>query len=448
MNDHNVPRWQKNGANLNHRTHTRVSKDSANRITPLWRIVSLGLIVLAVFSGLAIVSASANETYGAEDSNPTGNPIGGGAGYSDIISKTDPRVKFVVSTTDQFESALESAQAGDVVYIEETAVIDLTGVYTGLTIPAGVTVASNRGENGSLGGTIVQNAKNDPSNLAGQCALKAAGEGVRLTGVRLEGPHKTTDRIKAIKRGFISGHNNTEVDNCEISGWSYAGVSVGSGTTYAAHVHHNYIHHCQRGGYGYGVLNGGVTLVEANIFDHCRHAVADSGSTDHFYEARYNIFDPGYTSRTLDMHGEGKDNCGSIYVHHNTFKDTSIGAARIRSVPLKTAYFENNWYWNTKDPAIEQKNGNGNIENVNNVIGPDKNLDAVSAIKQVEYNGKTEKPISMASTPKPADLPPLRPYAGSESPLVPTLPEPNILFPTQVLDQGLGLNVPFVAPAL
>jgi hypothetical protein len=413
MNDHNRIHWPRRGVDLNGKTAPKANIGTTKRIAPVWKCITFGLIVLAVFSTLTIASVSAAETYGAEDSNPTGNPIGGGAGYTDMIEKTDPRVKFVVSTTDQFLDALKSAGSGDVIYIEGTATIDLTGTYTGVTIPAGVTIASNRGENGSLGGKIVQNAKNDPTNLGGQCALKAAGEGVRLTGLRLEGPHKTTVEEKALKRGFVSSYKNTEVDNCEIWGWSYAGVNVGSGTTYAAHIHHNYIHHCQREGYGYGILNGGVTLVEANIFDHCRHAVADGGSTSHFYEARYNTFNPGYTSRVLDMHGEGSKYCGSIYAHHNTFMDTTIGAARIRAVPQKTAYFEYNWYLMTKGAAIEQKNGNANIKNTNNAIGPDKKVEAVCAIKQVEYNGKTEKPISIAATAKPAMLPPLRPYPTS-----------------------------------
>jgi hypothetical protein len=373
-----------------------------------------GLVLLVVFSGLAVCTASAAVTYGSEASNPTGNPIGGGAGYTDMIKKTDPRVKFVVSTKDQFLNALKNVRAGDIVYIEGTATIDLTGIYSGVTIPAGVTIASNRGENGSPGGRIVQNAYNDPTTLSGQCALKAAGEGVRLTGLRLEGPHKTTVEEKALKRGFVSSYKNTEVDNCEIWGWSYAGVNVGSGTTYAAHIHHNYIHHCQRGGYGYGILNGGVTLVEANLFDHCRHAVADSGSTSHFYEARYNTFNPGYTSRILDMHGEGTTYCGSIYAHHNTFVETSLAAARIRAVPQKTAYFEYNWYLKTNAPAIEQKNGNGNIKNVNNIVGSAKTLCSVCPIKLVEYNGVIEEPTTIAATPKPAMLPPLRQYSTSE----------------------------------
>jgi hypothetical protein len=89
--------------------------------------------------------------YGA-DANPTGNPIGGGDGYKNIVSRSN--AKFIVDTTSELVSALSSAQSGDIIWVEENANIDMSGRTS--TIRAGVTLASNRGENGSDGGRIYQ----------------------------------------------------------------------------------------------------------------------------------------------------------------------------------------------------------------------------------------------------------------------------------------------------
>ena len=44
------------------------------------------------------------------------------------------------------------------------------------------------------------------------------------------------------------------------------------------YIHHNYIHHNQARGEGYGVnLYGGNALIEANIFDYNRHDVTGAG---------------------------------------------------------------------------------------------------------------------------------------------------------------------------
>jgi PKD repeat protein len=82
---------------------------------------------------ISVSSLQSGETFGAEP-NPTGNPIGGGAGYTRIISETDPRVKYVVSTKDQLVTALRCAKSGDVVFVKGTANIDMSGAV-GTVIP-------------------------------------------------------------------------------------------------------------------------------------------------------------------------------------------------------------------------------------------------------------------------------------------------------------------------
>jgi hypothetical protein len=60
-----------------------------------------------------------------------------------------------VTNTEQLLSALLSAKSGDVLFIPKDATIDLSGVY-GINVPAGVTIAGDRGYNGSLGGMITR----------------------------------------------------------------------------------------------------------------------------------------------------------------------------------------------------------------------------------------------------------------------------------------------------
>ncbi|MDD5420017.1 MAG: CARDB domain-containing protein, partial [Methanomicrobiaceae archaeon] len=298
-------------------------------------------------------SAPIDPASGA-DANPTGNAIGGGSGYSEIISRNDPRVKYVVNSRSTLLSALQNARSGDVVYVEGNANIDLTGSFD-VQIPAGVTLASNRGENGAPGGRIYQNRlSNDPTSGNPITMLRTAGQHVRITGLRIEGPDKTTSWPGAVRCGIFSPYRNLEVDNCEISGWSHAGVHLratgGSTMIAGGHIHHNSIHRCQTDGFGYGALvsGGAQALIEANYFDYTRHAVAGSGVAGDGYEVRYNRFGPNHIASSafqVDMHGEAVSGtywAGTLMsIHHNTFECLGPWHAnpiRIRGIPRDHCY--------------------------------------------------------------------------------------------------------------
>ena len=236
-----------------------------------------------------VLFLGSTETYGAE-SNPTGNPIGGGSGYSGIITPTDPNVNYRVSTKEELLSALKSAESGETVFITGTAVIDLTGTPS-VTIPGGVTLASDRGNSDSTGALIKRT-----QNLAGdweEPMFIAGGDNVRLTGLQLEGEMKPQDDESVEDRYYLVGiyaENRTgfEVDNCVIRGWSWSGVSLRESTN--AYIHHNYIHHNQARGEGYGTnLYGGTALIEANMYDYNRHDITGAGMSGESYEARYNV---------------------------------------------------------------------------------------------------------------------------------------------------------------
>jgi PKD repeat protein len=207
---------------------------------------------------------NSGDCYGAA-CNPTGNPVGGGAGYSRIVSETGSGVKYVVSTEDQLLTALKNAKSGEVVFVKGSAVIDLSG-NSPVTIPAGVTLASNRGAGGSQG-ALIKKSKGAGNYGWAEPTFTAGGNNVRVTGIRLEGEmYPSTDYHIVSESKYLVGiyskeHTGLEVDNCEIRGWAWAGVyayNLNPSGANGMYVHHNYIHYNQARSEGYGVqVDGG-----------------------------------------------------------------------------------------------------------------------------------------------------------------------------------------------
>jgi hypothetical protein len=311
----------------------------------------LAVIALMLLLGAASL-AQASSVLGAEtgvpaygaDANPTGNPIGGGTGYSDIIDSST--AKYTVSTKSQLLSALASATSGQIIFVADSAEIDMTGSKK-VTVPAGVILASGRGHDSSSGGLIYTN---DLTSTGYPC-LFLLGSGVRVTGLRLRGPDGTIGTsASCLYAGLkVERVGGVEVDNCELFNWTESGVILYQTPT--AWVHHNYIHHCQRTGFGYGVaVSNGSALIEANLFDYNRHSIMGTrGYPVTNYEARYNVFEVHcVTGQSCDMHG-GNDVSdatvpagGTIKIHHNTFK-AIWNAVNIRGIPTDQALVYNNW---------------------------------------------------------------------------------------------------------
>jgi PKD repeat protein len=289
--------------------------------------------------------------------NPTGNPIGGGAGYSKIISGTEASVKYTVSTKAELLTALRSAKSGEIVFVKKSAVIDMTGTAS-VTIPAGVTLASDRGLAGSSG-ALIKRTKNlnggweEPMFIAG-------GDNVRVTGLRLEGEMYPQDYgNNAVYPGSISeqyylvglfanGVKNFVVDNNEMRGWAWSSVSLRQCSS--AYIHHNYIHHNQARGEGYGVnLYGGNALIEANLFDYNRHDVTGAGMSGEQYEARYNRHlghGNAIGATNYDVHQDeetGTGLAGNLFkIHHNTIDGGVIALLQVRGVPKTGMYVDHN----------------------------------------------------------------------------------------------------------
>jgi hypothetical protein len=307
------------------------------------------------------------ETFGAE-SQPTGDPVGGGEGYRDILEEGHHEAR----EYEGLREALGCAGPGEVVFLPGDAEIDMTG-RPELRIPSGVTLASTRGRDGSTGACLVSRALDTPGMLA------TGGDCVRITGLRLVGPYPLRDRIGLSANGVGTAHFGTEIDNCELTGFSVAAIRVGAGGS-RAYVHHCHIHHNQQNGLGYGVsVNAGDVLVEASLFDWCRHHIASSGSPGSGYEARYNVCLENANGHLFDMHGgrdrgDGTDIAGDwMNIHHNTFLCTLLSVG-IRGVPSQGARIHHNRFANPDPANIVRTTGNTRV--YRNRLGPERTLDA------------------------------------------------------------------------
>ena len=295
-------------------------------------------------------------------------PIGGGAGYKRIVLGGDYNVKDV----DGLVEALKEAKAGQVIFIDGDVELDVTDlVFTVkffFMLRGGLTLASNRGHNGSKG-AILRSGHFSTAPL-----LNVLGLNARITGLRIIGPdpkprlehHRRAfqpqrgDR-KAQRRyysrfpnsrGIQTKHGFLEVDNCELRGWSHAAIYLMGGDNH--HIHHNYIHHNQRNGLGYGVVLGYgkniSSLIEYNLFDYNRHSIAGTGVPGNSYEARNNVELGESLGHNFDMHGGSDRKDGSItagtkiLIHHNTFMNPQVRPVAIRGKPQDEARIYNNWF--------------------------------------------------------------------------------------------------------
>ncbi|HET8658482.1 MAG TPA: FG-GAP-like repeat-containing protein [Micromonosporaceae bacterium] len=277
-----------------------------------------------------------------------------------------------VRTRDELLAALANAVAGDTVFVESSASINLTG-HKRIPVPAGVTLASDRGLNGSLG-ALLYNTELDLGDSEGAWAqFSPRGSGVRITGLRLRGPD-TEIRNSAYEydnsRGIEAvGISDLLVDNNELYGWSHAAVFLVD--TLEARVRGNAIHHNRRTGLGYGVAlhNNSSAVIEDNVFTQNRHAIAGSGLRTQRYEARFNLVVDNALSHGFDMHGEnealgnGSPYAGDvIHIRSNSFRSSAQPAVVIRGRPATRAWVSSNCFAHSStSTAVVQKNFTGNL---------------------------------------------------------------------------------------
>lgn len=372
-------------------------------ITPSRRSVSCvitAFLLVWLFSTAAVADKPTSVTlegkvYGAQ-SDEVG-PIGGGAGYTRIITQGD----LVATTLDELIDALAKAKPGQVVFIPGNTEIDLTArVYIEklvLEIPGGVTLASNRGEDGSAGALICSDALGYPVrpfdangvNFEAKPLIDTLGPNVRVTGLRIRGPNpkryldhhrrafskNLPDGMRGgrayyykfpISKGLQTVHSGLEVDNCDLSAFSQSSVFLISGEDH--HIHHNFIHHCQYQGLGYGVSHDKASsLIERNLFDWNRHSIAGTGRIGCSYIARHNVELGTSLAHCFDVHGAGghhEDGAPiagtAIRICNNTFRAPTI-PIYIRGVPQDKCEVFQNWFPRHEGPDQAVRHGKNTV---------------------------------------------------------------------------------------
>jgi Right handed beta helix region len=307
-----------------------------------------GVIAMAGIGSLSAVE----RTSAAPDPALTDTEIGGGDGYDRTVSPMDADV--IVSTVDELLEAFNDVSSGDIVYVDDDAEIDLT--ERRITVPAGITLASGRGRGGKNGGLITCTQRTARM-------LQIYDDDVRITGLRFRGSeigyYDPSGDAWDHNSLALRAYGSCEIDNCEIYGWTHAGIGIGNdgedSMSSDAHVHHCSIHDNMMSGLGYGVVvYRGEPLIEYNHFNGNRHSIAADGASGCSYEARYNIQGPNGLIFGFEMHSPGGER---VDIHHNTFQyveNRNGNVARsvaIRGTPSEGATIEDNWFYNATDPG-------------------------------------------------------------------------------------------------
>jgi hypothetical protein len=172
------------------------------------------------------------------------------------------------------------------------------------------------------------------------------GNDVRITGLRIRGPDYGEEIVDGGAKSvaiYVSPSATAEIDHIEIDhneiyGWKNEAIGVNDDNgqipvgffqdVWPIVIHDNYIHHNQEqdsAGYGVNIGYGAFALIERNVFDYNRHAIAGGGSTYSGYRAVQNLVLSnggqhkylfwGHTHQ-FDMHGQ--ESCGVKSIFNDT----------------------------------------------------------------------------------------------------------------------------------
>jgi len=289
-------------------------------------------------------------------------------------------------------------------------------------------------------------------NHRGRAALfLVQGDNVRVSGFRLEGPTRDVGSgNENIERGIVISPppgtepiHSIEISNMEIFRWSGAGVHVTDNVALAqrgrlfntnpaaVRINNNYFHHNRHDnswGYAVDVADGAYALIEQNVFDENRHAIAGKSRNDDAldysgYTARENLILPGgglhcgplFCSHThqIDMHGDqnrwysGSNwNCGTagetMLIERNTILYTNGLAIKIRGNPADKAVADGNVFKHgSRGDAIGQNGYCGLGDNIttpidvrrNNVFG----VDPTTELGSCDFAGDGQQDQFMAT---------------------------------------------------
>jgi hypothetical protein len=278
--------------------------------------------------------------------------------------------------------------AGTTVYVNNNVEMDLTH-STNITIAQGVRLFGFRTPR-VAGARLFTTSR--PSPL-----FAVAGDGVRISGLRIVGPQSTiAEDDSSLARGIVIDNAiDFEISNCEISAWPSSGIYVSDSSARISpttnpdtiRIRGNFIHHNQfTGRQGYGVVmgQGAYARIEENVFDYNRHAIASTGKGETGYTAAHNlvlenggfhrsVLGATFYTHQFDMHGA--DSCGigswvsdtlyncgqaghSLRVEGNSFLYTRDAAFKLRGTPTAgpgAALVTNNVFAHSSlDSAVQQ----------------------------------------------------------------------------------------------
>lgn len=287
---------------------------------------------------------------------------------------------YVVSGASELQVAAEDATAGDVIWVDGDAEIDMTDVS--VTLAGGVTLASDRGQGDSDGALLYQEENGF------NAFISTGGDDVRLTGLRLSGPEhdfweyedKGIDSIYDVGITYgllINDTDDVEVDNCRFSGFTYTGIRIGMWGEYECdgiYIHHTEFVDNPSPALGYGIeVYGGDPVIEYNYFDNNRRSIAGvGGDMPVNYTVRNNLFGPRTRLAPIDAHGGDVDDMDEpqagvrLNVENNVVlsekaavSGTPQPAIVIRGVPRERATIRNNWFFTDRVPPFSADEGTG-----------------------------------------------------------------------------------------
>lgn len=320
-------------------------------------------------------------------------PIAGGRDHEGHMTRSEADV--VVSTAQELKAAIGTRK--QIVWCEPGRTFDLSGIV--LRPAEGVTIASDRGRENSLGAFFKTTDRGEESS-AWRGTIQIRQPDVRITGIRFRGPQLGYfDSKKQYNRHYARGIHvvagPTRIDNCEIYGFTHAGIACGTRTDCPrTKVQGCWIHDCMMESYGYCVdIFCGHTTVENCYLDGYRHAVNGFGHPNCNYDVFNTVVGPRCASHALDMHslhenvesGLSDDPAaenyrfragGEIRIRNVTFelsrdiKGSIQEGVTIRGVPANGVWLENSWFQKFAGPPTKPGGDHGMAYQQRNVDKP------------------------------------------------------------------------------
>lgn len=256
------------------------------------------------------------------------SPVGGGTGVTPRYTERNADV--IVSEW----SELERADSNDVVYLADNETIQVTDSHFNLS---GTALVGGRHKPGVRAGTLDVRTSG-PGSASYVGAVRAFSSPGHVEGIIVNGPSWYPDRAdeysethptdvrswpgyehiskdgttrsqrddmrsSVFSRG-INLRTGGTVRNCDVHGFTHAGVSVGTRHDKPeVSITRSKLHNCCMPGLGYPVnLYNGTIISEYNFYNAYRHSITGFGYPDCGYITRNDVHGPDAMLTPVDMH--------------------------------------------------------------------------------------------------------------------------------------------------